>query len=89
MLFGGGGNDVFEDLSGNDSIRGGSGNDIINAGAGTDSVYGEGGDDVFLGNADSVVDIIDGGLGNDTCALSQHDHGITQDILTSIESTPP
>ena len=61
---GGGGGQVINGTSGNDSLVGGPGSDTINGFAGNDTLVGLAGDDVLDGG--TGADSMDGGFGNDT-----------------------
>lgn len=72
-------------LGGNDVICGRSGNDVLNGGAGADELYGGGGHDwltfgsqrgfadEFKDTTPGVVDILDGGAGNDWIFAAEDD----------------
>jgi Ca2+-binding RTX toxin-like protein len=55
------------------TIRGGAGNDVLVAGSGHDMISGDEGDDQITSN-DGVVDMVDGGAGNDTALVDHVDH---------------
>ncbi|MBY4630721.1 metal-binding protein [Rhizobium croatiense] len=81
---GGGGADTLSGGIGDDLLDGGTGNDTLNGGDGNDRLFGGLGNDVIKGGAgdDTIVDgdffsdvpetfNIDGGIGNDTVAVSK------------------
>jgi Ca2+-binding RTX toxin-like protein len=61
------GNDTLSGLSGNDYINGHWGDDILEGSLGVDHLYGEGGHDILDGYQDGVVDFLDGGDHDDKC----------------------
>ena len=81
VIYGDAGNDIITGGTGNDVIRGGAGNDNIDGGAGNDIIFTDAGKETIDAGADDdtirfaasvkpgaaafVVDVIDGGTGND------------------------
>ena len=55
------------------TVRGGHGNDVLVGGAGHDMIFGDDGDDQITSN-DGVVDVVDGGAGNDSALVDHVDH---------------
>ena len=79
-LSGGAGNDRLDGGAGNDRIHGDDGNDTLVGGTGNDALFGGLGDDTFQNNepagqrTSGVIDLIDGGGGNDTSENDPADH---------------
>ncbi|OWV77233.1 metal-binding protein [Rhizobium sp. R339] len=74
-LSGGFGDDFLDGGTGNDTLNGGDGNDRLFGGLGNDVIKGGAGDDTIV-DGDSFSDVtetfnIDGGIGNDTVAISK------------------
>ena len=68
----GDGNDILNASAGNDTITGGAGNDTINAGVGNQNIdAGTGDDTVLMGATLEGQDVVVGGEGTDTLAISQ------------------
>jgi len=72
---------LFDGGEGDDTITGGDGNDLINGSFGSNTLNGMGGDDTFVldnlflnddtnSSVRKVIDVIDGGTGNDTLDAS-------------------
>jgi Ca2+-binding RTX toxin-like protein len=59
---------------GNDTIYGLDGNDDVVGNAGSDELYGNEGNDRIWASGDSTSDIVQGGLGYDTCYVSSNDN---------------
>jgi Ca2+-binding RTX toxin-like protein len=53
-------------------IHGGDGNDLLTGGGGHDQIFGDAGDDQ-INAADGVIDLVDGGTGNDSATVDFHD----------------
>lgn len=69
---------------GNDTITGGNGDDYLYGDTGEDSIYGNAGNDYLDGGADSQVDYLVGGTGNDTFR-SQVVHKINNNLEIILE----
>lgn len=65
-ITGNAGNCSLSGGAGNDTIWGQSGNDSLYGGAGMDLLYGGDGDDFLDGGNDTTIDVLFGGIGNDT-----------------------
>lgn len=64
---------------GSDTLAGGAGNDYLNGEGKSDTVNGDDGNDIVT-NTDAAADVINGGLGTDTCEPE------SMDSRTSVES---
>jgi Ca2+-binding RTX toxin-like protein len=64
IIEGAGGKDLIEGLGGNDTLIGGLDEDRLIGGEGNDVLDGR--DEVFMSSSEEVVDILDGGPGDDT-----------------------
>ena len=53
-------------------IHGGDGNDVLTGGSSHDQIFGDAGDDQ-INAADGVIDLVDGGSGNDSATVDFHD----------------
>ncbi len=65
-LTGGIGNDALDGGAGNDSLSGGAGDDLLIGGTGADTLKGEAGADTLDAGIDTDIDLLIGGLDNDT-----------------------
>ena len=74
-LFGQNGNDTLNGGDGADTLNGGTGSDIINGGAGADTI-------LYTVNADAS-DTVDGGLDNDTLALTGRNGGLNDNLTVT------
>ena len=70
VITGNSGDNVITGLGGADTLHGGGGNDTLIGGLGNDTITGDAGDDVVQYTLGDGVDIIDGGAGTDTLAVS-------------------
>ena len=78
-LIGGTGQDQLAGGAGDDTVLGGEGDDLVSGGTGADEVDGGAGHDTLWGAApgaaDTDVDILNGGDGDDTLHLGAGDYG--------------
>lgn len=78
-LIGGTGQDQLAGGAGDDTVLGGEGNDLVSGSTGADEVDGGAGHDTLWGaapgGADTDVDILNGGDGDDTLHLGAGDYG--------------
>lgn len=78
-VIGGTGADVLEGQAGDDLLDGGSGNDVLIGGTGADELEGGAGNDTLAGGsgaeADTEVDFLNGGYGDDHLQLAAGDFG--------------
>ncbi|HQV04926.1 M10 family metallopeptidase C-terminal domain-containing protein [Novosphingobium sp.] len=74
------GNDTLFGQDGNDFLYGGAGNDVLDGGAGANMLFGEAGDDRLIVGAGAYEQMIDGGDGIDTLALTA-DYTLVGDML--------
>lgn len=80
VILGGNHNDTIYGEAGNDSLDGGAHNDRLFPGPGQDTAFGAKGDDAITDTGDSLIDVLNGGAGDDTAGadgndlLSQFEH---------------
>lgn len=89
-LYGGSGNDDVQGGDGDDTLYGGAGADTLAGGAGDDTLRGGAGSDLFVFEADSGDDVVDGfELASDTLDLSGTDSGFTStsDVTSAAVNT--
>jgi len=85
---GGAGNDSLTGGAANDTLLGGDGADTLTAGAGNDSIVGGAGNDrvVFGAGELATGDVVDGGDGTDTLALTMSTANVTAPSVTNFEN---
>lgn len=85
-IIGGTGNDVLTGSTANDLLEGGTGNDVLLADSGADNLDAGDGDDILIfGTNLSQSDVVRGGAGRDTLAVSAAVTAAQQNGVTGIE----
>ena len=74
-------NDTLYGGDGADTLDGGTGNDTLYGEAGADKLYGRDGNDSLNAGSDGLAELVDGGLGIDTCFFWAEENDVNCEIF--------